>query len=816
MPAPLEYDFRVIGRAIVEREIASLERRFIASAQRLNREMAKLGGGGLGGGNSGRTFGGGLGTDRKFKPDVHSFLAQQRANQRVIDKQSSVQQSLAKQRQREERNVAREASKTLRDERRQVENLNRSRQSLHNQRIREERATRQEQAKTDTEKQRAIDRQSSVQQALARQRRSEARQSASGVAAKVEFVKSTVGGAVGRVAGAIGTVGKYGAAIAGLSAAGVAASSISQASSLDEGARRISIAGRREGQVGVDPASITKMVTNTAIARGLAPEQVMEGLRAYVTATGDIKSAIANKDIFATVAQGGEASFVDIAKMGAAARSGMKIESESDMKQAYATWFEQGREGKFELKDFATEGPEILQAAATAGMRGVKGARDIGTIANIGMLANNSSAENATALRNLFLDIQDKAGGIQKGKYFGGKKVDIYKGGDFKNGMRDANDWIFDLISASGGDIGALGDVMQRRGIKIATPLANAYNEASQAARVGLTGKAADVAGDKAGREAMQKIWDRFNKIPAHYGEVERSADDAMKSVSVQMEIINTRLNDVLASQLFPKLVSMLPEIEKLIPKIGELTASLVNLVSFIAEHPWSSLVTALSVSLLAEIAKAGIGAAITRALTAIISGASGAGGGGLGGIGGLGGGGALGKLPGAAGSAAGGTLAAAANIVARGAIGGAVGAGIGGLINGEKGAETGGWIGAGTMAGSYLGPAGAFMGGALGGLGDQVTSLYREVWGSESEDAKNAQAKAEAIKAGRLNPDGSAITSSKPYSYAEHAAEQERIEFHKQVEAEAAKLAEAMKNASDKINAITPNRSDKPSPIKP
>lgn len=610
MAAPLEYDFRVIGRAVVEREIASLEKRFIASAQRLNREFNKLATGG-----TGNARGGGSGGSRAtgvHLPGHREYIAQQRLNHR-----------------QELRNIKeqeRAAIKAVRAERQAQDNLNRSRQSIHNQRVREEKQTRAEHVKTNAIRQRDIDRQSRVQQSLARQRAGEERQARLATQSKVDFVKSTVGGGVGRVANLVGSVGRTGMAIAGIGAAGMAASSISQAISLDEGSRRLSIAGRREGQAGIDPALLSKEFIRTGIAHGTSPESVMEGVRAYVTATGDIKTAMANRAIFATTAQGGDASLPDIFKMGAAARQGLKIDKQADMKEAFATWFEQGREGKFELRDFATEGPEILQAAASMGYRGVKGARDIGTLANIGMIGNNSVAENSTALRNLFLDVRDKADGIQKGKYFGGKRIDIYKGGDFKNGLRDTKDWMFDMISTTGGDIGALGDVMQRRGIKMAQPLANEYMQAAQISRekskaAGESKTVADVKANAAGNAAMGAMWDRFNKIPASFSEVERSAADAMKSFSVQIEILNTKLKEAIASQLFPEIVKLIPQLTALVPLVAKLVSGFLSLVSWLSDNPLKGIGIALAASIGLELVKARIGAVLATGLASILAG---------------------------------------------------------------------------------------------------------------------------------------------------------------------------------------------------
>lgn len=792
MTAPLEYEFKVIGRAVVEREIAALERRFIQSANRLNQEFNRLArNSGASGGNSGFT----RTRDPVFGPGRREQLAQIRANERAAIKAANAQQ-------RAEVNAIREKERAqvraAREERRQVVNTDKSRQAIHNQRLREEKAQRNEALRSDREKQRAIDRQTRSQQSLARQRMQEEKSAYAAARSRAEFVKSTVGGGVGRVASAVGSVGRAGLAVAGLSAAAITASSISQAIELDEGSRRLSVAGRRAGQTGINPNELSKSFIRTGIATGVAPEKVMEGLRAYVTATGDLESGRRIQDIAATTAQGADANVVDVFKMSAAARQGLKIESDEDLKKVHAKWFEQGREGKFELRDFSTEGSEILQAASNLGVRGVKGAGQIGALAQIGMLGNGSASETTTSLRNLFLDVQDKADKIQAGKYFGGKKVDIYKGGDFRNGARDINEWLFDMISASEGNVGELGDAIGRRGIKTATPLANAYMTAAAESRAqskakGLSSTETAKQADIAGRGAMQQMWSRFNDIPADYSEVQRSASDSMKSFAVQMEIINSRLKDAISSQLFPILQQMIPQFAALVPHVARLVGAFVKLSSWLLDNPLKGLGIALAAAVTYEFAKAQIAKIITSGLTSVFQGIQ---------TGGIGGGiGAItpqigtGQTFGQAfGNALGPGLAIGTSVAS-----GILATGIGKFELGENSMNAGG--------------------AALNAVRSAGVGDIEAVKAAIQEQKKRAASAHKMDLADEFldtfGASNKAVEAKTQDSYLE-----EMVKKLDDLQAEAAKkqmeAAEALKKAADSVNGIKPNTSDKPSPIKP
>ncbi len=817
MAAPLEYDFRVIGRAVVEREIAALEKRFIASAARLNREFNKLATGG-----TGRTSGGGASTSRNngglFAPGHKEYIAQQRLNHR---------QSLRDIKERE-----RAAVNAVRGERKQVDDVNRSRQSIHNQRLREEKQQRIESTKTNAQRQREIDRQSSSQQALARQRRSEEAAHKNLTKSRVDFIKSTVSGGVGRVANAIGSVGRLGLSVAGIGASALAASSISQAISLDETSRRLSIAGRNPGEKGVDPGMLSKEFTKTGIKTGFSPEAIASGVRSYVAKTGDLNTAMVNKDMFATVAQGGDTDVTDIFNMAADMKSKLKLGTPEEMKEAFAIFSQQGKKGKFELKNMAVEMPQILSNAANAGMRGVGGARDVGAMMQMAMDATGNGSEATTAVLNMMKSFPQHAKDFQSGKAFGGRKVQIYEGGDSKNPMRNLGDIMAESISASRGDMGAIYKKFGIRGKKALDPMMNAYKEAYHAT------KGTEAQKDAAGKAATKAEFGKYRNLPADFKDVELDAQDAMKSFSVQMEIINTKLKDAIASQLFPEIVKLLPELEKLIPYVADATKAFINLVKYIANDPMGAVFKALAASIAYEMAKVGLGKLVTGGLTSVMSripAISGA----AGGVGGMGG-------------AAGGMGIAAR--LAGGAIGGAAGYFGGGAaakaLGGSESTQSMvafGLGGAGAAAGAGLGVLGAEIGLFVGLVADQANKLKNENGGWDfwnGDDKLNAAAKAEAnersskalsdsfsretnnslaniaIQDDKDTAYGKALREGKTQTeaMAEYKASGggtviDTISAQKEANAEVAKFAELLKTVD--LTGLKPNTGDKPSPIK-
>ncbi len=749
MAATLQYSLEVIGRQTIERELASLERRYAQHARAMNRTAASVGGG----------------TSRSGSGSTGASSADRVAQKAIRDQQRAIDQQL------------------------------RSRAALGRQRLREEREVSQAQSRANAAQQRAIDRQSRSQQALARQRVREerlvARERERINDARSDFVRSTVGNGARRVVGGLTAVGRAGAAMLGVGGAALAATSVNSAVRLDEQTRRLSIASRERGEAGISPDELRRQFTNTGIASGYKPEEVAAGVARYVAATGDIKTPLANQRTLATVAQGSDAQLTDVFAAAAELSKKLDVKSVEDMSQAFAILSAQGKKGAFELKAMASEFPEVFSSAANAGVRGLGGVRDVGATMQLAMDATGNSSEASTAVNAMFRQLAAKAKQMQSGEAFGGRKVSVYEGNDPTKPMRNFAAVAIDAISASRGNLGQLNEVFDIRGRKALDPMVNKYREAYNKAGGGKVG-------DEAGRAAAAQEFARYRDLPADFSEVQRDAADAMKSTSVQLEILNTKLQNAVASELFPALQRLTPELERLVPLVGQAARGFVDMLSFFARNPFLGLGSLVAGSILLEIAKAGIGAAVSRALMSLIASTPRI-------PAGLGTAPALPGLPAATGTT-GAVLAGAGRALGGGLVGGALGYGVGSAINGEQGAETGAWIGGGAGAGFMLGgPLGAAVGGAWGAAADQASALYRESGGLDFwnyDENLNAKARAEA-KARDGAGDGSGQQAAAAAAAQQEAAEQQQ------------RAAQALIDAASALKLGGPNRGDRPTGIK-
>lgn len=558
---------RVTGRAVVERELAKLESRFAQHNAKLAKEVQRTA-------SSTRAAGSRGGADPMFGPGRKEQMA------------------AIKQRETAERQAT---ARLARDKLRAERESTKAAQSLDRQRHREL-------IKHHNAEEREIRRKASVHAAEMGRMREENR----------KFTRSTIGNSAGRVMGGVAGVGRAGAAMVGLGGAALAATSISQAVQLDEMTRRLSIAGRGKGEAGLSPDQLRRQFTQTGIATGFAPEKIAAGAAAFTAKTGDLGTALKNQRVFSTVAQGAGAQVEEVFAAAADLSTKMDVSSVKDMSQAFAILSMQGKKGSFELKAMAGEFPEILASAASAGVRGISGVRDVGAVMQVARQASGSDSEASTAVQTMFRQLSARATDLQSGKALGGKKVQVFEGGDATKPMRNFVDVVGEVITQSGGNLTQMQDVFDVRGIKAINPMLTTFRNAKNEA---LQGGASKKDADIAGKSAMGAMFGDFRNVSADFAEVERDASDAMKSTSVQLEVLNTKLKEAIASSLFPALQRLVPEIERLVPQIGRAASAFVSLMTAFAQNPISGVGAIITASVMADMAQAGIGNAVRVAL---------------------------------------------------------------------------------------------------------------------------------------------------------------------------------------------------------
>ncbi len=703
--ALLEYEFRVLGKNVVDQALASIERRIAQHNAFVRRQL----GGQQAAARTATSVSPAAAMRAMQSEERRAAQQQQREAARQHRERMRQARAEAREKERAEKAAARAAAKEeerlARELARQREYWAKARHASNLQRIKaEERA----QQRVQRDQLRAL-----------RERET--------------FARSVLGGAGRRVLGTAASVGRAGAAMVGIGGSVLAAGAVSQAVELDERARRLAILGRDAGERGRDPDELRRRITQVAIASGLAPESVARGVEEFTAETGNLESALGNLQTFATVAQASGASIEEIARAAAHLRK-LGIESIDDMRQSLASLTMQGKKGSFEIRNMAAEFPEVTAQAANFGLRGVQSLRQLGGLMQVAKTASGTGAEASTAVQAMFRQLAAKSPQLQSGEAFEGRTVEVFVGGDTKGELRDFRDILGDILVQSRGDLPQLQEVFDIRGIKAVNPLISKFREVRTAE---LAAGRSEKEASEAARSAALAVLDRAANAPGGWSDVEMDARDAMQATAVQLQLLNTKLKDAISSEFFPVLKRLLPELEKLVPAAAKLASALVDLGSWLAKNPWSGLGAAIAAAITIELGKGLIAKAAADALSRVIlstmattlpkGGAAGTGGpiivGGPGGGAGAPkpGGGRFGRL-----ASVGGKLLGAGSAAL---FGHGMGTLVGGAAAGERGAEMFGRLGAGAAAGGQLaGLPGAFLGASVGLVSDAFDSLLTQL----------------------------------------------------------------------------------------
>lgn len=554
--ALLEYDFSAVGMANIDKALTSLERRFAQHNQRVN---AMLGTRSTGGGAAARA--GGPSAASAANAATRASMAQIRTTER---ERIASEKRVERARIASERTIGREQEK---------------------------------QAKYWA----------AARQKAAETRRHEQQQFA---ASRADFVKSTVGKGFGRVMNGARAVGTAGLALTGIGGAALAGASISQALTLDEKSRRLAISGRGAGEADMySPKTLQRRATQTGIETGMRPEDILDASQAFVGKTGDIKSAIENQKVFATVAQATGASLSDVALTAADLSQKFDIKGAKEMGDALAVLAFQGKKGAFELKDMAETFPELSAAAQRIGMKGVGGMKTLGGLAQIARQSTGSGAEASTALQMALTQLTTKSGQLHSGAALGGRTVDVFEGGDPTKKARDVPTVLAEIISRSHGNQEELAKLFDVRGIRAMSPLVTQYQKASDET------KGTSAQKEAAGKNAVLAYINDAANASGSFADVQKDANDAAKSTNIQFEILSTQLKGVVAAELFPYLVELAKELPRVIGPVRSVTHAIVAIAEALLDHPLYGLGMILAAAIGAEVLKARLGEVFTSAL---------------------------------------------------------------------------------------------------------------------------------------------------------------------------------------------------------
>lgn len=424
-------------------------------------------------------------------------------------------------------------------------------------------------------------------------------------------------------------------------------SAVNKGIKLDSLARSISNAGSKLVET-VDPTTGQKRTEVkresveglVATARDIGtryaydPNQVLQGLQKYQAKTGDLGTAKAGIEELAMLAKATSTDLDDM--VDAAGDVGTAIgevgdkfrtpeEKAAKVQKIMRVIAAQGAIGAVEIKQLSTQMAKLAAASQAFEGDADQNLEFMGTLAQLSRQKGGSasSTQAATSVASLISMLKTPARMAAFEKATGEKVYNQETGF-----LRDPK-WIIEKALVS-----TMGDPERLKKIFANVQGARAIEGSATTFRQGMAEAKSKGITDEAkiAEYAAGKVREEFAKFGGAASE-KKIQDDlkvAMDSKESKAQQFQNQLEKVVASMAD----KVLPQMEKLGPKVLEVVEALAKLVGWAAENPGKAITTAL----VASIGKAAIGSAVAKSIETLIGGAAGMGGKGLGALGGAGG----------------------------------------------------------------------------------------------------------------------------------------------------------------------------------
>lgn len=374
------------------------------------------------------------------------------------------------------------------------------------------------------------------------------------------------------------------------------------------------IQGKLAGKGDYD--ATTKAIEGAADQTKIAQNTIAQGLSIFVDKASDIEAGKAMLKGLGDIAQASGTDFVELA--GSAGEffkmmGGEGPEKIKNVQKLLALAAKQGQVGNLAFKELA---PTIGKLAAQG--QKIKGdyTENVGqlmALAQVSLQGGATKGAEANRAAQAFVMDQTKGSSLKTFAKYG---VKIFEDQDSKGGgttLRNQHELIRELFSKNAGNLKTITDEFKgQKSGNVITGFANIFRDAG-----GTGGKKGDV---EKGLAAIDATFKKFTQ-PMGEAEIQNSAKAVRETSGAKAEAFNNQLQRI-ASSLADNL---LPQFEKLAPKLLELADSFSKVVAWAAENPGMAITGAI----VGSIAKAGIGTIVSTTLAELIKSAvKGAGGG--------------------------------------------------------------------------------------------------------------------------------------------------------------------------------------------
>lgn len=213
-------------------------------------------------------------------------------------------------------------------------------------------------------------------------------------------------------------------------------------------------------------------IGETATKYSVASDQIIEGIEAIATKTGDLDFATKNIDVLAKTLSATDAQGADLGGILSQIQN-MGISEPEKVQEILDVLIVQGKNGAFVLKDMASQGERVF---AAYGPRNLKQVREMGAVLQSIRSVTGSSEQAVTAFEALLRALRsaDKIKLIESGG------IQVFDAEALKQGrqlLRPINEIMIDLVKRSGGKATVLNKVLgDSESVKALMGLVNELN----------------------------------------------------------------------------------------------------------------------------------------------------------------------------------------------------------------------------------------------------------------------------------------------------------------------------------------------------
>lgn len=353
--------------------------------------------------------------------------------------------------------------------------------------------------------------------------------------------------------------------------------------------------------------AIKGTVRGAALSGGLDESEVLGGLSTYQALANDLEGAMSQLPELVKLAKASGTGFGDMMGAMGALRVQNKNLSGAEVLAMMRNVVAQGKEGSIELKSLAEHAGVIT---ATSGMYAGDQATNQGKLLGLAQIARRTSgsdAEAATTISRVASDALKHRSDIKSAG------IDAFTAdGQIKGGP---DELIAQVIAKTKGNLGKIQSLgFGERSIRAFQNLSEIYRDA-EAKKAG--------SGEAAVRSEMGVFTSK-----AGYTQKNVNEDFAamMATDAEQVDQAFRQLKDQVGTDLLPVLRELMPKFKELLPHLVGMINAFAKFVEFFAENKLAGIGMLIGGAIVKDIAMAGLGGVVTRAIAALVAGASGGG----------------------------------------------------------------------------------------------------------------------------------------------------------------------------------------------